>query len=110
MLLDVAREYIAMGDNLEGKQQYLNGAVSAWNIACLDPTRREKELKKYCQGCRRLNHSQTPRDSADIMENMRLLIRRKEELYPDVRIQIAEAVIEEQDGQYHVTVVSVSLL
>ena len=80
-----------------------------WNIACLDPAKREKELKTYRRSCRRLNPSHTARDSADIMENMRLLIDRKEELYPDVRIQIAGAMIEEQDGQYHVTVASVSL-
>ena len=109
MLLDVAREYIAMGDNLEEKQQYLNGALSAWNIACLDPAKREKELRRYCRSCRRLNPLQTARDSRDLMENMRLLIDRKEELYPDVNIQIAEAIIEEQGGQYYVTVASVSL-
>jgi len=109
MLLDVAWEYIAMGDSLEEKQQYLNGAVSAWNIACLDPVKREKEIKRYCWSCRRLNPSQTASDSADMMDNMRKLISRKEELYPNVKVQIAEAMIWEQDGQYHVTVASVSL-
>jgi glycerol-3-phosphate cytidylyltransferase-like family protein len=35
MVLNFAGDYIAMGDDIEDKQQYLNGAVSAWNIACL---------------------------------------------------------------------------
>jgi len=45
MLLDVASEYIAMGEDIEDKQQYLNGAVSAWNIACLRGNARETALK-----------------------------------------------------------------
>jgi len=45
MLLDVAGDYIAMGGDLEAKQQYLNSAVSAWNIACLDSAGREKALR-----------------------------------------------------------------
>ena len=36
MVLDFAGDYIAMGEDIEDKQQYLNSAVSAWNIACLD--------------------------------------------------------------------------
>ena len=46
MLLDVAGDYIAMGEDLEDKQQYLNSAVSAWNIACLDLASRKKALKQ----------------------------------------------------------------
>jgi len=36
MLLDVAGGYIAMGDDQADKQECLNGAVSAWNISCLE--------------------------------------------------------------------------
>jgi hypothetical protein len=32
MVLDFAREYIAVGEDLEEKQELLNGAVSAWNM------------------------------------------------------------------------------
>jgi len=47
MLLNIASEYIAMGEDIEDKQQYLNGAVSAWNIACLRGKDREAAIKKY---------------------------------------------------------------
>ena len=47
MLMDVAREYIALGEDIEEKQQLLNGAASAWNIACLAKKERERSMKKY---------------------------------------------------------------
>jgi len=109
MLLAVAGDYIAMGEDLEDKQQYLNSAVSAWNIACLDSASREKALRQYRKSYRRLNPSHTHRDCADVEENLRLLISKKDKLYPKVRIQIAGATIEEQDGQERVTVASVRM-
>jgi hypothetical protein len=45
MLLDVASEYIALGEDIEDKQQFLNGAVSAWNIACLSGEDRKTAFK-----------------------------------------------------------------
>jgi hypothetical protein len=33
MVMGFAGDYIALGEDVEWKQQYLNGAVSAWNIA-----------------------------------------------------------------------------
>jgi len=46
MVLKFAGDYIAMGDNIEEKQQYLIGAVRAWNIACLDQKARKRSIKK----------------------------------------------------------------
>ena len=109
MLLDVAAEYIAMGDDHAEKQEYLNGTVSAWNIACLESTERKKALQEYRRSYRRLNPSQTKRDCDDALENIRLLIKRKDELYPEARVQISHATIETQGGQDHVTVASVRL-
>ena len=52
-------DYIAMGDDIEEKQQYLNSAVSAWNIACLDEEARKRSIKKYMTEYRKLNKSST---------------------------------------------------
>ena len=62
MLLNIASEYIAMGEDIEDKQQYLNGAVSAWNIACLRGKDREAAIKKYRKQYRKMNPSHTKRD------------------------------------------------
>jgi short-subunit dehydrogenase involved in D-alanine esterification of teichoic acids len=104
MLLDVASEYIAIGENIDEKQQYLNGAVSAWNIACLRNEDRKEALKKYRKQYRRMNPYHTKADIKDALEDIRQLIERKDELYPDVNIQIAHAAIEIINNHNHVTV------
>lgn len=47
MLLNVAGDFIYMGENIEEKQEYLNCAVGAWNIACLKKENRNSAIKKY---------------------------------------------------------------
>ena len=108
MLLNFAGNYISMGEDIEEKQQYLNGVVSAWNIACLNEKDRERSIKKYMSEYRKLNPLQSKRDFRDVEENLRLLIKEKEKFYPEVRIQIVNAHIQEVDGKIHVTVASLS--
>ena len=107
MLLDVAGEYIAMGDDQADKQEYLNGAVSAWNISCLESRNRKKALKEYRRNYQQLNPSHTNHDCDDALDNIKLLIKRKTELYPHERIQIAHAEIVARGNKDHLTVASV---
>ena len=107
MLLDVAADYIAMGKDLEDKQQYLNSAATAWNIACLDSTEREKALRRYRKSYRRLNPSSTRQDCANVEENLRHLISKKDKLYPNVQTQIAGATIEEKEGREYLAIASI---
>lgn len=109
MVLDFAGDYIALGDNIEEKQQYLNSAVSAWNIACLDEKARKRSIKKYMAEYRKLNPKQSERDFRDVEEDLRLLIKQKEKVYPEVRVQIVDAHIKEINGKNHVTVASLNL-
>lgn len=109
MVLDFAGDYIAMGTDIEDKQQYLNSAVSAWNIACLDKKDRKRSIKKYMSEYRRLNPEQTKKDLSDVKKDMKSLIKQKENLYPEVRIQIFDAQIQEVDGKNHVTVASLKM-
>ena len=110
MLLDVASEYIAMGENIDEKQQYLNGAVSAWNIACLRGEDRKAALKKYRKQYRRMNPSHTKAEINEALEEIQQLIESKDELYPDENIQIAHAAIETINNQNHVTVAFIKSL
>jgi hypothetical protein len=109
MVLDFAGDYIALGEDIEEKQQYLNSAVSAWNIACLDEKAGKRSIKKYMTEYRKLNPTRNKRDFVDIEENLRLLIAQKEKLYPEVRIQIVDAQIQEINGKNHVTVASLNM-
>jgi len=109
MVLDFAGDYIAMGEDIEEKQQYLNSAVSAWNIACLDEKARKRSIKKYMAEYRKLNPKQSERDFRDVEEDLRLLIKQKEKLYPEVRVQIVDAHIKEINGKNHVIVASLNI-
>ena len=55
MVLGFAGDYIAIGENIEEKQELLNGAVSAWNIACLEEKKRKRAIKVYMVEYRKLN-------------------------------------------------------
>lgn len=107
MLMDVARDYIAMGDDLEEKQQLLNGAASAWNIACLKQKERERSIKKYIRKYKKMNPHQTKQDYPDAEEDLKLLIKEKDRLYPDVKVQVAHAEVKEIGEKLHVTVMSI---
>ncbi|MBU0999717.1 hypothetical protein KKG24_05490 [Patescibacteria group bacterium] len=109
MVLDFAGDYIAMGEDIEEKQQYLNSAVSAWNIACLDEKARKRSIKKYMSEYRKLNPTQSKQDFRDVEEDLRLLIKQKEKLYPEDRVQIVTANIQEINRKIHVTVASLNI-
>ena len=108
MVFDFAGDYIALGEDIEEKQQYLNGAVNAWNIACLDEKARKRSIKKYMTEYRKLNPTQSKRDFRDVEENLRLLITQKKKLYPEVRTQIVDAQIKEINGKNHLTVATLN--
>ena len=55
MVAHFMREYLALGEDMEHKQQLLNIAVSAWNIASLNEQKREEAIKKISGGWKKLN-------------------------------------------------------
>jgi hypothetical protein len=62
-------------------------------------------MKEY----KKLNPTFTKDDFKDEEENLRLLIRQKDELYPDINIQIVNAIVQEVDGKNHITVASAKM-
>jgi hypothetical protein len=108
MVMGFAGDYIALGEDIEWKQENLNGAVSAWNIACLDEKDRERAIRKYMWEYRKLNPKHSKQNFRDAEDNLRLLIKQKAKLYPQVKVQIVSAHIQEIDGKNHVTVMSLS--
>jgi hypothetical protein len=107
MLMDVARDYVSMGEDIEEKQQLLNGAASAWNIACLEGKERERAIKKYMRKYKKMNPHQTKQDYRDTEEDFMLLIKEKDSLYPDTKVQVANAEVKEIGENLHVTVMSI---
>jgi len=108
MVLKVAEGYIDLGETTEERENYLRSACSAWNIACLPPLKREPTIKQYIEQYQKINKA----DEADcraLEEDLRLLIKQKDKLYPDVNVQIAGSRIENINGRDHVTVASVKI-
>jgi hypothetical protein len=105
MVLKVAEGYIDMGETTEERENYLRSACSAWNIACLPPLKREPAIKRYVEQYQKINKSDEA-DCKGLEDDLRLLIKQKDRLYPDVNVQIVDSRIENINGRDHVTVVS----
>jgi 1,4-alpha-glucan branching enzyme len=108
MLMDVAGDCVSMGEDIGEKRQLLNGAASAWNIACLEDDGRERAIKKYIRKYKKMNPTQTAQDYRDTEEDLRLLIKEKDRLYPRVKVQIAHAEVKEMGDKLHITVMSMT--
>jgi hypothetical protein len=61
---EYASDYINMGETMEERQSYLNGACSAWNIAVLPEHLREEALRRNIAEYKRTNPGV---DDADAM-------------------------------------------
>lgn len=106
MVLKVAEGYIDLGETTEERENYLRSACSAWNIACLPPPERDSAIKQYIEQYQKINKA----DEADCIaleEDLRQLIKQKDKLYPNVKVQIVGSRIESINGKDHVTVASV---
>jgi hypothetical protein len=106
MVLKVAEGYIDMGETTDERENYLRSACSAWNIACLPHPERESAIKRYVEEYQKINKA----DEADckaLEGDLRLLIKQKDRLFPDVKVQIVNSRIDNIGGKDHVIVASV---
>ena len=105
LISEYASDYINMGDNTEERQSLLNGACSAWNIAVLPEQLREEALRHNIEDYRRLNPGID--DADDLIHDMRTLIKKKLERFPDVKKVIVGAFIEPvSDTRFRINIVS----
>ena len=95
LICEYASDYINMGENTEERQSYLNGACTAWNIASLDQKDREGAIQYTIEGFKRINPGAD--DVEDIEQNLRKLIQKKLEMFPDIKKIIVDAKIEPID-------------
>jgi hypothetical protein len=102
---EYASDYLSMGETTEERQNYLNGAVSAWNIAILDEDHREEAIRRVIEGYKRINPGIN--DAGDMEQNLRTLIQKKLEMFPDVKKVIIEALVEPiSEAKYRINIAS----
>jgi hypothetical protein len=95
LISEYAFDYINMGEDTEERQSYLNGACTAWNIANLEEKDREGAIRQTIEGFKRMNPGSD--DVKDFEENLRKLVHKKLEMFPDVKKIIVDAKIEPID-------------
>jgi hypothetical protein len=105
MIEAFAADYISMGETNEERQNYLNSACTAWNIAVLPEHARESALRHVVEEYEREN---TGIDDVNAyIQNMRTLIQNKLRKFPGENVVIVNAFLEHiDDKKYRLSVVS----
>ena len=102
---EYASDYINMGESTEERQNYLNGACSAWNIAVLPEHLREEALRRNIAEYKRMNPEAD--DAENLADDLRKLIEKKLQMFLGVKKVIIDASIEPiSDTKYRILVAS----
>ena len=109
MISEMAAGFLGVGDSIGERQNRLNAACTAWNMACGSPLVRQRQLDQYRQGYLRFNPATSPADFANILKDMELLIERKLTLFPDDKRQIVDARVVKVGDSFRIEVASAAL-
>lgn len=109
MISEMAAGFLGVGDTIGERQNRLNAACSAWNMACGSPEVRQRQLEQYKEGYLRFNPATSPGDLANILKDMELLIERKLTMFPDDKRQIVSASVVKVGNVYRIEVASATL-
>ena len=88
MISEMGAGFVGVGDTLGERQNRLNAACTAWNMACGSPEVQQRQLEQHAEGYLRFNPATSADDLAKIRKDMETLIGRKLQLFPDDRRQI----------------------
>ena len=109
MISEMAAGFLGVGDTIGERQNRLNAACSAWNMACGSPEVRRRQLEQYKEGYLRFNPGTSPSDLANILKDMELLIERKLRMFPDDKRQIVSARVVMVGNDYRIEIASATL-
>ena len=109
MISEMAAGFLGVGKTIEEKQNRLNAACSAWNLACGSPEVRQQQLDQYRESYLRFNPGTSPADLANIVKDMESLIARKLKMFPDDHRQIVSARVVAVGNGFRIEVASATL-
>ena len=105
LISEYASDYLNMGEDTEERQNYLNGACTAWNIAILDEDHREGALRGAIDAYKKMNPGTD--DVENFEHDLRILIQKKLETFPDIKKVLIDAMIEPiSETKYRITIAS----
>lgn len=100
-----ASDYINMGDTTEERQSLLNDACTAWNIAILPAISREDAIRLTIEEYKRVNPGID--DAGNLEHDLRNLVQKKLEMFPDIKKAILGATIEPiSEEKYRINIAS----
>ncbi len=109
MISEMAAGFLGVGDTIEERQNRLNAACTAWNLACGSPEVRQQQLEQYREGYLRLNPGTSPTDLANIIKDLESLIERKLKMFPDDHRQVVSARVVTVGNGFRIEVASATL-
>ena len=109
MVWEFAGEFIRGGKTLEEKQNRLNAACSAWNIACNPPEVHKRSVAQYVEGYQMHNPEASDEELSGVRSTMEKLIQNKLRLFPAVHKQIVGAQITQAAGKDRIDVASLRI-
>jgi hypothetical protein len=109
MILEMGAGFVGVGTTIGERQNRLNAACTAWNMACCSPEVRHRQLEQYRGGYLRFNPTTSPGDLDNIIKDMELLIERKLKMFPDDKRQIVSARVVKVGDVFRIEVASATL-
>jgi len=109
MISEMAAGFLGVGDTIGERQNRLNAACSAWNMACGSPEVRQRQLEQYKEGYLRFNPATSPDALANILKDMETLIERKLRMFPDDRRQIVGATVVKVGTKFRIEIASATV-
>ena len=106
MISDMAAGFLGVGDTIGERQNRLNAACTAWNMACASPEARQRQIEQFKEVYLQFNPATSPIDLANILKDMESLIERKLAMFPNDQRQIVSARVVMVGNTYRIEVVS----
>lgn len=109
MISEMATGFLDVDCTAAERQNRLNAACSAWNMACSSPEMRERQLEQYAESFLQHNPGTSPSDVADNIKDLELLIEQKLKLFPDDHRQVVDARVVGVGSKFRIEVASATL-
>ncbi|MEQ1906358.1 MAG: hypothetical protein ABL888_19400 [Pirellulaceae bacterium] len=109
MISEMATGFLGVDGTIGERQNRLNAACNAWNMALGSPLVRQRQLQQYREGYLRFNPATSPSDLDNIIKDIEMLIERKLKLFPDDERQIVDAKVVKVGNNFRIEVASATL-
>jgi len=98
---DFCEDYVLQGSNIDEVRKYLNFASIAWNLSLYPQETRNEQVKVISDEYERLNPEMLNSDY--LQHDLKLLIDKKLDSYPEIKRTITKVEIKEANKQYKIS-------